>query len=224
MHQRHYSPVTPLLLVRGGALPTKGLGVYLKHGESMPGNARDYAAALYAKLHQLDQQGYDWIAVEEPPKASPSGPASAIACAERPAGRPMNTAHPPLLANLLGYSAGTLIFGIFLVLLWKDRAGQQLRSSRLTLAAALVALAWNAGALALLFVDSTPLLVVTTSALSLLPALLLDQLLDGRLRWIVRAGDALSLAAMALHASEQWLSGANPHCAQCWQRRSDSPC
>jgi L-threonylcarbamoyladenylate synthase len=67
MHQRHYSPLTPLLLVRGGALPTKGLGVYLKHGESMPGNARDYAAALYAKLHQLDQQGYDWIAVEEPP-------------------------------------------------------------------------------------------------------------------------------------------------------------
>ena len=67
MHQRHYSPLTPLLLVRGGALPTKGLGVCLKHGESMPGNARDYAAALYAKLHQLDQQGYDWIAVEEPP-------------------------------------------------------------------------------------------------------------------------------------------------------------
>lgn len=123
----------------------------------------------------------------------------------------MNTAHPPLLANLLGYSAGTLIFGIFLVLLWKDRAGQQLRSSRLTLAAALVALAWNAGALALLFVDSTPLLVVTTSALSLLPALLLDQLLDGRLRWIVRAGYALSLAAMALHASEQWLSGEELH-------------
>ena len=67
MHQRHYSPLTPLLLVRDGALPTKGLGIYLKHGESMPGNAPDYAAALYAKLHQLDQQGYDWIAVEEPP-------------------------------------------------------------------------------------------------------------------------------------------------------------
>jgi anti-sigma regulatory factor (Ser/Thr protein kinase) len=123
----------------------------------------------------------------------------------------MNSAHQPLLANLLGYSAGTLIFGIFLALLLKDRAGQRLRSSRLTLAATLAALAWNAGSLALLFVDSTSLLVLTTSALSLLPALLLDQLLDGRLRWIVRAGYALSAAAMGLHASEQWLSGEELH-------------
>jgi L-threonylcarbamoyladenylate synthase len=67
MHQRHYSPLTPLLLVSNGATPARGLGIYLKHGENMPGNARDYAAALYAKLHQLDQQGYDWIAVEQPP-------------------------------------------------------------------------------------------------------------------------------------------------------------
>jgi L-threonylcarbamoyladenylate synthase len=33
----------------------------------MPAQPRDYAAALYATLHRCDEQGYDWIAVEEPP-------------------------------------------------------------------------------------------------------------------------------------------------------------
>jgi len=67
MHPRHYSPRTPLLLVRGGALPSSGRGVYLRHGETMPASPRGYAAALYATLHRCDEQGYDWIAVEEPP-------------------------------------------------------------------------------------------------------------------------------------------------------------
>lgn len=67
LHPRHYSPRTPLLLVHGGALPPTGRGVYLRHGHSMPGNPHDYAAALYATLHRCDEQGYDWIAVEEPP-------------------------------------------------------------------------------------------------------------------------------------------------------------
>jgi L-threonylcarbamoyladenylate synthase len=67
MHPRHYSPRTPLYLVRGGALPEGGRGIYLRHGETMPASPRDYAAALYATLHRCDEQGYDWIAVEEPP-------------------------------------------------------------------------------------------------------------------------------------------------------------
>lgn len=67
MHARHYSPRTPLLLVRNRALPAQGRGVYLRHGETMPGEPRDYAAALYATLHRCDGEGYDWIAVEEPP-------------------------------------------------------------------------------------------------------------------------------------------------------------
>lgn len=67
MHPRHYSPRTPLYLVRGGALPGSGRGVYLRHGVTMPASPRDYAAALYATLHRCDEQGYDWIAVEEPP-------------------------------------------------------------------------------------------------------------------------------------------------------------
>ncbi len=67
MHARHYSPRTHLLLVRHGEVPGQGRGAYLKPGESMPADPRGYAAALYATLHHLDEQGFDWIAVEEPP-------------------------------------------------------------------------------------------------------------------------------------------------------------
>lgn len=66
LHARHYSPRTPLLLVRGKP-ERAGRGVYLKHGETMPAAPRDYAAALYATLHRLDSEGLDWIAVEQPP-------------------------------------------------------------------------------------------------------------------------------------------------------------
>jgi len=37
-------------------------------GVRMPQSAADYAAALYETLHRLDQQGWDWIAVEAPPE------------------------------------------------------------------------------------------------------------------------------------------------------------
>ena len=33
----------------------------------MPADPRGYAAVLYATLHSLDRQGFDWIAVEPPP-------------------------------------------------------------------------------------------------------------------------------------------------------------
>lgn len=67
MHLRHYSPRTPLLLVRGRP-DRPGRGIYLKHGETMPANPRDYAAELYATLHRLDAEQLDWIAVEIPPE------------------------------------------------------------------------------------------------------------------------------------------------------------
>jgi L-threonylcarbamoyladenylate synthase len=67
MHERHYSPRTRLLLVERGRRPATGRGVYLGIGEGMPGDPREYAAALYSKLHELDRQGLDWIAVERPP-------------------------------------------------------------------------------------------------------------------------------------------------------------
>ena len=63
MHRRHYSPKTPLVLVQRGQLPANGRGIRLQ----MPADPRDYAAVLYERLHQADSEGWDWIAVEQPP-------------------------------------------------------------------------------------------------------------------------------------------------------------
>jgi len=77
MHPRHYSPRTPLFLVKDGKLPGPGRGVYLQHHHlpsresvqtiQMPAAAADYAAALYEVLHQADAGNHNWIAVDLPP-------------------------------------------------------------------------------------------------------------------------------------------------------------
>jgi L-threonylcarbamoyladenylate synthase len=75
MHAKHYSPRTRLILT-DGTTPTAGRGVYLRllHDPQqqletiqMPETPTSYAATLYATLHELDQRGLDWIAVETPP-------------------------------------------------------------------------------------------------------------------------------------------------------------
>jgi len=75
MHARHYSPRTPLILVDGPKdLPGRG-GAYLwwkraglaSRSVRMPADAAQYAARLYSALHDLDRQGWPWIAVEKPP-------------------------------------------------------------------------------------------------------------------------------------------------------------
>lgn len=77
MHQRHYSPRTPLILVDGPkSLPDRG-GAYLwwkragvaSRSLRMPADAAQYAARLYSALHDLDRQGWPWIAVEKPPES-----------------------------------------------------------------------------------------------------------------------------------------------------------
>ena len=73
MHRRHYRPATPLYL---GTAPRAGRGFTLwlgsggreGQGLEMPRDPRGYAAVLYATLHRLDRQGYDWIRVEPPPE------------------------------------------------------------------------------------------------------------------------------------------------------------
>ena len=79
MHPRHYSPRTPLLLTSDGTLPATGRGLYVQYSQSpsrgdisihqMPLVVADYAAALYRELHQADEAGFDWIAVELPPRS-----------------------------------------------------------------------------------------------------------------------------------------------------------
>jgi len=76
-HKKHYSPRTRVLLVNRGHLPQEGRGAYLwlsynaraAFRQRMPQNADEYAAQLYARLHELDRQSFDWIAVELPSDA-----------------------------------------------------------------------------------------------------------------------------------------------------------
>ena len=66
----------------------------------------------------------------------------------------MNSLHELQLVNTLGHSAGAIIFGIFLYLLLRDRAGTRLRGSWLSVAAASLAFLWNVGSLAVLITPS----------------------------------------------------------------------
>lgn len=75
MHARHYSPSTRLLLVKSVADLPDRLGAFLwrkKPGLTarcirMPFKAAAYAHRLYGALHEVDHEGWPWIAVEEPP-------------------------------------------------------------------------------------------------------------------------------------------------------------
>jgi L-threonylcarbamoyladenylate synthase len=66
-HPRHYSPRTPIFLSSAlGDTPQPGRGIRLDLN-LMPRDPADYAERLYAILHDLDREGYDWIAIEMPP-------------------------------------------------------------------------------------------------------------------------------------------------------------
>ncbi len=69
MHRRHYRPATPVYLLAAGDPAPEGNGAWLRIGREMPSEPQPYAAALYRKLHELDAQGFDWIAVERPPES-----------------------------------------------------------------------------------------------------------------------------------------------------------
>jgi len=62
-HPVHYSPRTPLFL---GGSPASGRGIRLDFN-AMPSDPAAYAERLYAVLHRLDREGYDWISLEPPP-------------------------------------------------------------------------------------------------------------------------------------------------------------
>lgn len=125
--------------------------------------------------------------------------------------REVLTVHEPLLVNTLGHSAGTLIFATFLYLLLRDRAGARLRGSRLTLCAATLALLWNLASLMVLAVPSEVLVTISSSALSLLPAVLLHLSLGEKhpaIRW---SGYFLSAVTIVIHATEPWFDAFEHH-------------
>jgi two-component sensor histidine kinase len=114
----------------------------------------------------------------------------------------------PVLINSIGHTAGVLLFGLVVFLLLRDWRAQGLRRTKLSLTAATLALAWNAGSLlALGFSNQHSLTIalvtmVNFSALSLLPAVLLHVALQGGHRWIVVIGYAVSACAILLHVVE----------------------
>lgn len=125
--------------------------------------------------------------------------------------------HEPLLVNTLGHSAGVLIFGIFLLLFFRDWRSARLRRNWLPAAAAALALLWNLGSLVVLATSSvgvphTELIVAFSfSVLSLLPAVLLHISLDGRFRAVWLAGYLLSASAVVVHFAELFVPAAHVH-------------
>lgn len=122
--------------------------------------------------------------------------------------------HEPILVNTIGHAFGALVFALsFYFLLAAAHSGRR-AASRLSLTAAALAFVWNFASLAVLacvefnWPGSEFLVALSTSALSLLPAVLLQLALGGRpFRAIVAAGWALGLAAVAMHAAENLLAG-----------------
>ena len=106
----------------------------------------------------------------------------------------------PVLINTVGHSAGLLLFGLILVLLVRDWRAHGVRQTRLSLAAAALALFWNAGSLiALASHNPAAVVVLSFSALSLLPAVLLQVALKAQLHPIAIAGYLVSASAVVLH-------------------------
>ena len=122
-----------------------------------------------------------------------------------------------LLVNTLGHSAGVLIFGIFLVLLLRDRAARRLRGGVKSILAAVLALVWNVASLIILgslSPDSLPIritIAIGFSVLSLLPAVLFDLCLERRYRPFIRSGYVLSGLATVLHIAELFRENASYH-------------
>jgi len=116
--------------------------------------------------------------------------------------------HEPLFVNTIGHSIGIVVFAVFLYLLWRDTVGTRLRASRLSVAAAALALLWNAASLLAIGLSEAGsaaaevVVALATTSLSLLPAVLLDVSWGGRNRWTPGIGYLLSAVAIGIHWSE----------------------
>jgi hypothetical protein len=123
----------------------------------------------------------------------------------------------PLLINVLGHAGGTLIFGIFLVLLFSGRGWSGAQGRYLPALAAMLALVWNLGSLLVLSWPAMPavasglVIAVSFSVLSLLPAVLLHLSLKDSQPALVASGYLLSSVAVGMHFWEVRGSGAALH-------------
>jgi two-component system LytT family sensor kinase len=114
----------------------------------------------------------------------------------------------PVLINTIGHSAGVLLFGLIIFLLIRDWRAHGVRRTKLSVAAAVLALGWNVGSLVALALPYEKIfwleivLACSFSVLSLLPAVLLQVALQGTYRTITVAGYAVSASAILLHCGE----------------------
>ncbi len=125
--------------------------------------------------------------------------------------------HEPLLVNTIGHSVGAILFAVFLYLVRRDPVGARLRASGLSITAAALALVWNATSVAVigLYEIHSPAVDFVsglgTTALNLLPAVLLHLALGGRHRPFAVAGYLLSAIAVGIHWSEFVLNAPQFH-------------
>ena len=123
----------------------------------------------------------------------------------------------PLLINILGHASGALIFAIFLCLLFSGRGWSGERGRNLSGLAAALSLVWNLGSLIALVWPGLPagvlglMVAISFSALSLLPAVLLQLSLGDSQPAVVAGGYLLSAIAVAMHFREIAGNGAALH-------------
>jgi two-component system, LytTR family, sensor kinase len=121
----------------------------------------------------------------------------------------------PLLINIVGHAAGTLIFAIFLVLLYSARGWSGGKGRYLSGLAASLSLAWNLGSLIVLTAPGLSssaaawVVAISFSMLSLLPAVLLHLSIEDP--WLIGAGYSLSAIAVIMHFAEIHGDGAALH-------------
>jgi two-component system, LytTR family, sensor kinase len=118
----------------------------------------------------------------------------------------MLSEHQPLIVNAVANLAGAIAFAIFLTLALRGATIRQWRDNVLSIGSAALALLWNAASFLVLLlppgVFQLTVEAVRYSALSLLPAVLLDLSLSGRLRRLAKTGYVVSGVAIAMHLLE----------------------
>lgn len=123
----------------------------------------------------------------------------------------------PFIINALCHTAGVIIFGAFLCLLWLGRRRDPAGEFMVPAMAATLALLWNALSLTVLSTVElgggyTPIAVALSFAvLSLLPGVLLHLSLGSGQRWILVFGYLLSLTAVVTHLAELFGGGEASH-------------
>ena len=123
----------------------------------------------------------------------------------------------PLLINVLGHAAGTLIFAIFLVLLYSGRGWSGMHGRYLAGLAASLSLVWNLGSLVVLAWPGLPppalalVVAISFSVLSLLPAVLLHLSIGNAWPVLTVTGYGLSAVAVVMHFQEIRGDGAALH-------------